>query len=123
MQMLHGLTAFLARVRHDAEALLGNAELLGKLRDDIDVDVLVERLGIFLECQQALDVLLRNHENVLRCLRLQVTERHDHVIFIDQFGRDLLLCNLAKDTICHLHSPPFATNGINGTKRALNAHL
>ena len=39
MQMLHGLTAFLARVRHDAEAFLGNAELLGKLRDDIDEDV------------------------------------------------------------------------------------
>ena len=68
-------------------------------------------------------MLLRDHENVLRCLRLQVTERHDRVIFIDQLRRDLLLCNLANDTICHLHSPPFATNGINGTKRALNAHL
>ena len=99
MQMLHGLTAFLARVRHDAEAFLGNAELLGKLRDDIDEDVRDERLVLFFKGQQTLDVLLRDHEDVLRCLRLQIAEGHDHVIFIDQRRRDLLLCNLAKDTI------------------------
>lgn len=54
MQMLHGLTAFLARVRHDAEAFFGNAELLSKLRDDIDEDVRDERLVLFFEGQQAL---------------------------------------------------------------------
>ena len=85
MQMLHALPAFLARIGDDAESLLSHAELARELRHDIREDMTDERLVLVREREEALDVLLRNHEDMNRSLRLNILIDADLIVFIDDF--------------------------------------
>ena len=107
MQMLHALPAFLACVGHDAEALLGNAQLPGKLRYHL-YQYMARQLAVLSgQLQEAANVLFRDDQHMLGSLRLQITESNYLIILIDDIRRNLFLSYLAKDTICHQYTPRF----------------
>ena len=115
MQMLHGLTALVASIGHHTEALI-QLVFLGNLWNNLTENMACQLLVSSSQSTNTLHMLLRNYQSVKRCLWLQILEGQYQLILIYYCRRNLLGCNLAKNTICHLCTPPrFYQSNLNCT--------
>lgn len=82
MQVRDGLSPVCARIGDDTEALLGQPQFSCDLRDDREMDVRDEISILPAEVQETRTVRLRNDEDVVGRLRLQVAKGEDTIVFI-----------------------------------------
>lgn len=99
MQVLYGLSAVFAAVVDDAIAV---RETFCRRNLLCDREDMCDDLRVFFRkviCGS--DVLLWNHQNVHRRLRVEVAECEHFVVFVDLRARNLAVGNLAKmQSIC-----------------------
>ena len=97
MEVHNGLAGVDALVGDDAETVL-QALGLGDLLDGVSHGA--HGLGRHVVDDVAV-VLLGDHERVDRCLRVEVVERDDLAVLVDDGRGDLVVGNFAKDAITH----------------------
>ena len=97
MEMHDGLTGVDALVGDDAETVLQTLGL-GDLLDGVSHGA--HGLGRYVVGDVAV-VLLGDHERVDRRLGIEVVERDDLVILVDDGRGDLVVSNFAEDAITH----------------------
>jgi hypothetical protein len=100
MEMLHRLTRVGSRICHQAEPALGAREALGELfreGDDFPEQELVSGPKI----RKPADMFLGDKEQMEGRLRLNVLERHNFIILVDDGARYFFICNLTKYALAH----------------------
>ena len=102
MEMSDGLSAIRSRVRHETKTARVNPQRTRKCRDNLGQNMCCQLPILCTEVQHTRKMLLWNDENVFRSLRIKITKCEHGVVLIDLRRGNLPLCNLAKNTICHL---------------------
>ena len=105
VQMVYGLTSIGTAVGNHAVTVADAGA--GGDQGDIFKDVSDLHAGFFGDILDRVHVHFRNHENVNGCLRIQVLERKNLVIFIYFGRRDEACGNFTKNTIFHNGKPFF----------------
>src|SRR3569832_2043185 len=119
MQMEHRLPGVAVAVHHGAIAALGDAELLRHLlRREIHLPD--QHVVIGFEVVDARDVLLRYHEHVYGCLRLNVAKGEHRVIFEHGVRLDLAVDHPANKAIT-AHASLLVRPGLRALCTALGA--
>ena len=99
MQMPDRLSSIRTCIRHEAEPAVSDTELSCNLRHNGGQNMRCQLPILFRKVQHTRKMLLRNDENMLRRLRIEVAERKHLIVLIDLCRGNLSLCNPAKDTI------------------------
>jgi hypothetical protein len=89
-----------ARIDDHAKSGVGNSVFARQARRDLE-DLTDERVIIGFDIEHARDVLSWNEKNMHRRLRLDVPERNDTIVLIDDIGVDLSFDKRAKKTAVH----------------------
>ena len=99
MKVRHALTAILAGIYDETEAILRYAQLLCQLGRHMEH---MGHYGISLwYFQHALVMLLGHYKHVYRRLRRKVVKGRYQIVLIDKARRYLFVCYFAKDAIIH----------------------
>src|SRR5712691_4864345 len=103
VDMEDGLAGVAVRVEHGPETAGGDPAILrdgGGPPNDFTDDLIIVRRQ-FVERR---DVALRHDEDVRGCLRIDVVEGEQAVVFVDDGRRNLAFDDLAEETVWHVHS-------------------
>jgi hypothetical protein len=98
VQMIDGLTGFGARVRHEPVASRREAVLVGKASCN-EQDVTEKSAVLLPGVVHRLQVLARHDEKVHRSLRVDVLERDDALVLVDDGGVRLAGRDPAEDAV------------------------
>ena len=100
MEMQNTLPGVLLAIGDNAIAGFSNAlvarQLCGNTHEPCE-----ERPVIFSDRIQVRDVALGDEKNMDRRLRADISKSENLVIVIDDFGRNLVIHDLAKEALCH----------------------
>ncbi len=101
MQMRNGLSAVVAGVYDNAEAIIGDTEFVDEFRDDVNENMRGKVLILVLKLRDVLNMLFRDNQHVDGSFGREVFEGNDALIFVDELGRNFPRGNLTKNTISH----------------------
>lgn len=100
MQVLDDLTPIRTHIDDHAIAGLGDAQLLGRIRHELEEMVAFAVLPL-IEIIERLDVLARNHKHMLRSLRICVAEREEGIAFEHDVAGYVSAGNSTEDAVVH----------------------
>ena len=98
--MIYGLTSVGLAVNDKTGAVFGAARTLGKFLSLEKQPSKEGRIG-GIQFHNAPDMLFGDHKKMYRRLRVYIMESQEFLIFVDLFGRNLLLYYFAKNTVTH----------------------
>ena len=100
--MIDSLSAVRAGIHHGAKTAVRNSQFSGKFRHDVNKNVRGKVFVSRREVRDALNVFFRDNQHVHECLRVQILERDNKIIFKDFLRGNFARRNFAEDTIAHV---------------------